>query len=77
MTVTAFSSPVEAAGVASVPAAKFIGVSPRTLWSLTAPRGPIPVARVGRRCVYRIDDLRAYLSRLAAESTAATSQAQT
>lgn len=28
-------------------AAKALGISPRTLWGLTAPRGPIPCARVG------------------------------
>jgi predicted DNA-binding transcriptional regulator AlpA len=28
-------------------AAKALGISPRTLWGLTAPRGPIPCVRVG------------------------------
>ncbi len=49
-------------------AARMLGVSPRTLWSLTAPRGPIPVCRVGRRVLYRVPDLEAYLRRLAQES---------
>jgi hypothetical protein len=28
-------------------AAKALGISPRTLWALTAPRGPIPCVRIG------------------------------
>ena len=28
-------------------AAKILGISERTLWSLSAPRGPIPCARIG------------------------------
>jgi len=52
-------------------AARMIGVSPRSLWALTAPRGPIPAARIGRRVVYRVDDLRAYLARLTEVSAGA------
>ena len=29
-------------------AAEALGISERTLWSLTAPRGPIPCIRVGK-----------------------------
>ncbi len=42
-------------------AAKAIGVSARTLWGLTAPRGPIPCARVGGCVLYRIAELDAWL----------------
>ena len=33
------------------------GISERNLWSLTAPRGPIPCVRIGRRVLYRPADL--------------------
>ncbi|MBN2580959.1 MAG: helix-turn-helix domain-containing protein [Pirellulales bacterium] len=50
-------------------AAKALGISPRTLWGLTAPRGPIPCARVGsgkrRTVLYPTADLQAWLSRQA------------
>ena len=36
------------------------GVSARWLWSATAPRGPIPCVRLGRRVVYRVADLTAF-----------------
>ena len=48
-------------------AARMLGVSPRTLYSLTAPRGELRSIRIGpaRRLVrYRIDDLQAYVDRL-------------
>ena len=32
-------------------AAVALAISPKTLWSLTAPRGPIPMIRVGERSV--------------------------
>jgi hypothetical protein len=48
-------------------AAKALGISARTLWGLSAPRGPIPCVRVGsgRRQVvlYPLPDLQAWLSR--------------
>jgi hypothetical protein len=43
-------------------AAKALGISERLLWSLTVPRGPIPVARIGVARVYRIADLDAWLA---------------
>lgn len=50
-------------------AAKALGVSVRTLWGLTAPRGPIPCVRVGvgarKTVLYPVADLRAWLSRQA------------
>lgn len=50
-------------------AAKALGLSARTLWGLTAPRGPIPCVRVGhgkrRTVLYPVADLRAWLSRQA------------
>jgi len=38
-------------------AAEALGISPRTLWSLTAPRGPLPAVRIRRRVFYRLQDL--------------------
>ncbi|GDX95883.1 hypothetical protein LBMAG47_15470 [Planctomycetia bacterium] len=48
-----------------VVAAKAIGVSPRTLWSLTK-RGEVPHARIGRSVVYPTAAILAWLDRLAA-----------
>jgi hypothetical protein len=48
-------------------AAKALGISERTLWGLTAPRGPIPCLRIGhgkRLCVlYPVAELQTWLSR--------------
>jgi len=44
-------------------AAKALGISERLLWSLTAPRGPIPVVRVGAARLYRLADLDGWLAR--------------
>jgi hypothetical protein len=50
-------------------AARALGISTRTLWGLTAPRGPIPCVRVGegrrKTVLYPLDDLRVWLSRRA------------
>ncbi|HIQ20249.1 MAG TPA: DNA-binding protein [Planctomycetes bacterium] len=42
-------------------AAQMLGISPRHLWSLTSPRGPIPCVRLGRRVLYSVHDLRNFL----------------
>jgi len=48
-------------------AAKALGISVRTLWGLTVPRGPIPAIRLGhgrRRIVlYPLAELQAWLAR--------------
>lgn len=50
-------------------AAKALGLSPRTLWGLTAPRGPIPCLRVGhgkrQTVLYPVAALHAWLTRQA------------
>lgn len=50
-------------------AAKVLGISPRTLWELSRPRGPIPCIRIGRgkrkTVLYPVAELRAWLSRRA------------
>lgn len=38
-------------------AAKSLSVSQRTLWNLTAPRGPIPSVKLGTRVCYAVQDL--------------------
>jgi hypothetical protein len=47
-------------------AAKALGISPRTLWGLSAPRGPIPCVRVGhgkrQTVLYPVAELQAWLS---------------
>lgn len=59
-------------------AAKLLGISPRTLWGLTAPRGPIPCVRVGsgkrKTVLYPVRQLEDWLSRQA--QTTATGDAQ-
>jgi len=50
-------------------AARALGISERKLWDLTAPRGPIPCARLGRNIViYRVADLDTWLAVSAASS---------
>ncbi len=49
-------------------AAAMLAISRRTLWGLTAPRGPIPACKVGGRVLYRVTDLEKYLAKLASES---------
>jgi len=50
-------------------AAKALGISARTLWGLTAPRGPIPCLRIGhgkrRTVLYPVAELQAWLRRQA------------
>lgn len=47
-------------------AAKALGISTRTLWGLSAPRGPIPCLRVGHgkrpSVLYPVSELKAWLS---------------
>jgi excisionase family DNA binding protein len=43
--------------------AEALGISPRTLWSLTAPRGPLPAVRIRRRVFYRVQDLDEFISK--------------
>ena len=63
------TQPVESLALRPREASKALGISARTLWGLTAPRGPIPCVRVGsgkRRIVlYPTADLQAWLSRQA------------
>ncbi|HEY1378989.1 MAG TPA: helix-turn-helix domain-containing protein [Gemmataceae bacterium] len=43
-------------------AAAALAVSPRTLWGLTAPRGPIPAVKIGRSVRYSAEALRAWIA---------------
>lgn len=56
-------------------AAASLGISARTLWGLTAPRGPIPCVRVGsgkrRTVLYPTAELQTWLSRQATQSQSA------
>jgi hypothetical protein len=53
-------------------AAKALSLSIRTLWGLTAPRGPIPCVRIGtgrrQTVLYPVSLLQAWLARAAAET---------
>lgn len=51
-------------------AAKVLGVSERTVWTLKD-RGELPTVRIGRRVLYRVADLHEFLaSRVAKEGSA-------
>ncbi len=43
-------------------AAKALSISERTLWGLTAPRGPIPCVRLGGRVLYSPESLRRWIA---------------
>ncbi len=45
-------------------AAKRLNISDRKLWSMSAPKGPIPTVRMGRRVLYSIRDLDMVIDRL-------------
>jgi predicted DNA-binding transcriptional regulator AlpA len=42
-------------------AARMLGVSERTLWAISRPRGTLPTIRVGRRTLYAIKDLESWI----------------
>jgi len=43
-------------------AAILLGISARTLWGITSPRGPIPCIRIGHRVLYPYDLLRDWVA---------------
>lgn len=43
-------------------AARALGISPKTLWSRTVPRGDVPCVRVGKSVRYAPEDLRAWVA---------------
>lgn len=43
-------------------AAAYMGVSQRTVWEWTAPRGDLPVVKLGRSRRYRPEDLQAFVA---------------
>jgi len=50
--------------LSSKEAARALGVSARTLWTLTFNRQPgLPHVRIGRRVMYRLSDLEAWIER--------------
>jgi len=42
-------------------AADALAVCEKTLWALTAPRGPLPSVRIGRAVRYHVADLQAFI----------------
>lgn len=52
-------------------AAKAVGLGERTLWGLLAPRGPIPIVKVGAAVLVPVDGLMRWLAEEAAKSGAA------
>ena len=49
-------------------AARMLGISTRTLWSLSAPRGPIPTVKTRQAVLYSVADLRAWLKQAGQDS---------
>lgn len=43
-------------------AARALSISPRALWSLTAPRGPIPAVYLGRSVRYSPESLQRWIA---------------
>lgn len=43
-------------------AARLLGISPRTLWGQTAPRGPLPSVKIGRLERYSVGDLEKFIT---------------
>lgn len=43
-------------------AAALLRISPRHLWNLSAPRGPVPVVKIGGKILYRQEDLERFIS---------------
>jgi predicted DNA-binding transcriptional regulator AlpA len=44
-------------------AVRLLSICEKSLWSLTAPRGPIPCVRIGRAVRYAVADLQAWIER--------------
>ena len=40
-----------------------LSISPRTLWTITSPRGDLPCVRIGRAVRYSVDDIQAFIER--------------
>ena len=57
-------------------AAAFLAASERTVWGMTAPRGPLPCVRFGRTLRYDRRDLVALVDRLKAEGNGGTTDGQ-
>ncbi len=47
------------------------GISLRHLWSISHPRGPIPIVRLGRRVFYRPEDLERFTREAARQAAVA------
>ncbi len=42
-------------------AAKALSICEKSLWSATAPRGPVPCVRIGARVLYAVSDLERWI----------------
>ena len=57
-------SPTEKKSLMSaLEAAAYLSISPGTLFNHSAPRGPIPVVRMGARVLYAVEDLEVAIKR--------------
>jgi predicted DNA-binding transcriptional regulator AlpA len=57
-------------GLSPAELADALGLSERTIWSITAPRGTLPAVKVGRRVVYPIAFVEKWLADEAAKGGA-------
>lgn len=47
--------------LSAMEAADALGISARTLWSLSVPRGDLPIVRIGSRIAYSPEDLKTFI----------------
>lgn len=62
MIAVPLSDPASRLLVPARDAAQMLSISERTLWSLTAPRGPLPPVRIGARVLYSTETLRSWIA---------------
>jgi hypothetical protein len=46
---------------------RMLSICDKTLWSMTAPRGPIPVVKIGSRVLYSVSALQKWIDAQVAE----------
>lgn len=53
-------------------ACKLLSISDRTLYSISQPRGSLPVAMIGSKKLFRLEDLQKYVASRLAQPESAT-----
>ncbi len=58
----ALSAPTGLLLLAAPQAARTLSISERKLWEISAPRGPLPTVRIGKRVLYSPADLARFIA---------------